>query len=109
MGGEGKLTVILMTVVMGAILNQGLKLGQQKSCNVLNCEEFTRAEHLKYSSEKSLLKSGKQEHLGQNQENIVSTGNTLWVCYKLFSGLSPHYFCASSISLSLFSYSSTVL
>lgn len=97
---KGKLTVILMTLVVDAILMQWLKLSKQRSCDVLNCEEFTRFEHLKSSSEKLLLKAGKQEHPRQNQENIVFIGNTLWVCYKLFFGLSPHYFYTSCISLS---------
>ena len=97
---DGKLTVALNTVVAGAILIQRLKLRKQKSCNVLNCEEFTRSEHLKYSSEKLLLKAGKQEHLRQNQENIAFTGNTLWVCYKLCS-LACHHI---SSCISLFSH-----
>lgn len=106
---DGKLTVILMTVVVGAILIQRLKLRKQKSSNVLNCEGFTRAEHLKCSSEKLLLKAGKQKHPRQNWENIVFTGNTLWMCYKLCSLACHHIISALLVFLSLFSYSSTVL
>lgn len=62
-----------------AILTQWLKLRKQKSCNVLNCEEFTRSEHLKYSSEKLLLKAGKQEHHRQNQ-GILLSWETLCGC-----------------------------
>lgn len=95
-----EVTETLMAVVAAAILIQWLKLGKQKSCNVLNCEEFTRAEHLKYSSEKLLLKAGKQEHHEQNQENIVFTGNTPWVCYKLCSLACHHIISALLVFLS---------